>query len=60
MNLKPSEFLTQRQTTHGLNLVIKEGMASEAMSALTSGTFLVAMALLLGIYNKLVKQHGHD
>ncbi|HEV2830455.1 MAG TPA: MFS transporter, partial [Hanamia sp.] len=51
MNLKPSEFLTRRQTTYGLDLVIKEGMASEAMSALTGGTFLVAMALLLGASN---------
>jgi len=51
MNLKPSEHLSQRQITQGLNLVIKEGMATEAMSALTGGTFLVAMALLLGASN---------
>lgn len=51
MNLKPAEFLSQRQVTNGLNLVIKEGMASEAMTALTGGTFLVAMALLLGASN---------
>jgi MFS family permease len=51
MNLKPSEFLSQRQITNGLNLVIKEGMATEAMTALTSGTFLVAMAILLGASN---------
>jgi hypothetical protein len=51
MNLKPSESLSQRQITNGLNLVIKEGMATEAMSALTGGTFLVAMAILLGASN---------
>jgi len=51
MNLKPSEFLSQRQITNGLNLVIKEGMATEAMTALTGGTFLVAMAILLGASN---------
>ena len=51
MNFKPSEHLSQRQITKGLHLVIQEGLASEAMSALTSGTFLVAMALLLGASN---------
>ncbi len=51
MNLKPSESLSQRQITNGLNLVIKEGLATEAMIALTGGTFLTAMALLLGASN---------
>lgn len=51
MNLKPSEHLSQRQITRGLNLVIKEGMVTEAMTALTGGTFLVALALLLGATN---------
>ncbi len=51
MNLKPSETLTQKQITHGLNLVVKEGMVTEAMTALTGGTFLVAMAILLGATN---------
>ncbi len=51
MNLKPSEHLTQRQITKGLNLVIKEGLTAEAMSSLTGGTFLVALAILLGATN---------
>ena len=51
MNLKPSEHLSQRQIARGLDLVIKEGMVTEAMSALTGGTFLVALAILLGASN---------
>ena len=51
MKLKPSERLSQRQITNGLNLVVKEGMVTEAMTALTGGTFLVALALLLGATN---------
>jgi len=51
MNLKPSEHLSQKQVTRGLHLVIKDGLAAEAMSALTGGTFLVAMALQLGASN---------
>lgn len=51
MNITPSEYLSQRQTVKGLDLVIKEGLTSEAMSALTGGTFLVAMAILLGASN---------
>lgn len=51
MNLKPSDHLTNRQITKGLNLVIQEGMVTEAMTALTGGTFLVALALLLGASN---------
>jgi MFS family permease len=51
MNLKPSESLSHREVTKGLNLVIKDGLAAEAMTALTGGTFLVAMALQLGASN---------
>lgn len=51
MNLNPSAQLSQRQITNGLNLVIKEGMVTEAMTALTGGTFLVALALLMGATN---------
>ncbi|HEU4632917.1 MAG TPA: MFS transporter [Flavisolibacter sp.] len=51
MNLKPSDSLSQREITRGLNLVIKDGLAAEAMAALTGGTFLVAMALQLGATN---------
>ncbi|HEU5051729.1 MAG TPA: MFS transporter [Hanamia sp.] len=51
MNLKPSEHLSQRQITKGLDLVVKEGLTAEAMSSLTGGTFLVALAILLGASN---------
>lgn len=51
MKLTPSQSLTRKQTTQGLDLVIKEGLTSEAMTALTGGTFLVAMAILLGASN---------
>jgi MFS family permease len=51
MNFKPSETLSLKQVDRGLNLVIKEGLAAEAMSVLTGGTFLVAMAVMLGASN---------
>jgi MFS family permease len=51
MNLKPSESLTPREVSRGLNLVIKDGLAAEAMTVLTGGTFLVAMAVMLGASN---------
>ncbi len=51
MNLKPAASLSYRETTKGLDLVIKDGLAAEAMTVLTGGTFLVAMALLLGASN---------
>ncbi|MGN6163413.1 MAG: MFS transporter [Flavisolibacter sp.] len=51
MNLKPSENLSQRQIDRGLNLVIQDGLAAEAMSVLTGGTFLTAMAVQLGASN---------
>lgn len=51
MNLKPSESLSAKQVERGLNLVIKDGLATEAMSVFTGGTFLVAMAVMLGASN---------
>lgn len=51
MNLKPSESLSPKQVERGLNLVIKDGLAAEAMSVFTGGTFLVAMAVMLGASN---------
>lgn len=51
MNLRPSEKLSRRQVSQGLNLVLEEGMFTEAMTALTGGTFLVALAILLGATN---------
>lgn len=43
--------LTEEQTQKGLRQVIKDGLATEAMSCLTEGTFLVALALQLGATN---------
>jgi MFS family permease len=51
MNFKPSEALSPTQINKGLNLVIKDGLAAEAMSTFTGGTFLVAMALQMGASN---------
>ena len=51
MKLNPSLTLRHREITRGLDLVIKEGLISEAMTTLTGGTFLMAMALLLGASN---------
>ena len=51
MNLRPSEFLSERQVKKGLNLVMADGMTSEAMVVFTSGTFLTAMAVNMGATN---------
>ena len=51
MNLRPTKHLTDQQIQAGLKLVIKDGLATEAMIALTSGAFLVSMALLMGASN---------
>ncbi|KIC93800.1 MFS transporter [Flavihumibacter solisilvae] len=51
MNLKPTRNLTEKDLQSGMKLVIGDGLASEAMTTLTGGTFLVAMAVLLGASN---------
>src|SRR5205085_4075216 len=52
MNLRPTkEQLTGQQIQSGLKLVIKDGLAAEAMTAFTGGAFLVAMALMMGASN---------
>src|SRR3954469_3643321 len=52
MNLRPSkQQLSEPQIQAGLKLVIKDGLATEAMSAFTGGAFLVAMALMMGASN---------
>jgi MFS family permease len=45
------EALTQEETNQGLRLVIGDGLCAEVMTTLTSGAFLVAMAILLGANN---------
>jgi MFS family permease len=51
MKLQPQKELSDEEVQRGLTLVIRDGMASEAMTVLTGGAFLVAMALLLGASN---------
>lgn len=51
MTLKPQNELTERDLKRGLVMVIWDGLASEVVTSLTGGAFLVAMALLLGANN---------
>lgn len=51
MRFSPSQNLSAKQVETGLKLVVKDGLATEAMSTLTGGTFLVAMALYMGATN---------
>lgn len=51
MDLKPSDQLSRSDRLRGLDLVIKEGLTAEAMTTLTGGTFLTALAVLLGASN---------
>ncbi len=49
--LRTSEKLSGVQVDNGLKYVLGDGMATEAMVTLTSGAFLVAMALSMGATN---------
>jgi MFS family permease len=52
MILQPKETpLTDEEVHKGLRMVIGDGLTTEAMTVLTGGTFLTAMALLLGASN---------
>jgi MFS family permease len=51
MNLQPQKELTEEEVQRGLRFVIGDGLAAEAMTSLTGGAFLVAMALSLGATN---------
>jgi MFS family permease len=51
MYLQPQEKLTENEIHRGLKYVIGDGLAAEAMTSLTGGAFLVAMALLMGASN---------
>ncbi len=51
MNLQPKEILTEKDVQCGMRLGIKEGLATETMTVLTSGAFLTALSLLLGASN---------
>ncbi|MEJ7738206.1 MAG: MFS transporter [Chitinophagaceae bacterium] len=45
------EKLSAKQVRSGLTLVVKDGLAAEAMATLTGGAFLIAMALNMGASN---------
>ena len=51
MDLRPKQQLTNAEVKKGLRMVIGDGIAAEAMTTLTGGAFLIAMALLLGATN---------
>lgn len=51
MNFLTSNTLSEKQVQSGLSSIVKEGLAAEAMSTLTGGTFLIAMAVLLKASN---------
>lgn len=51
MSWRPEPVLTEKQVQRAMKLVIADGLASEAMTTLTSGTFLIAMVLLLNANN---------
>lgn len=51
MAWRPEPELTDKQVNRAMRLVIGDGLASEAMTTLTSGTFLVAMLVLLNANN---------
>lgn len=51
MNLQPKEALTEMEVEKGLRYVIWDGLTSEAMTSLTGGAFLVALALIMGATN---------
>src|SRR5262245_32427087 len=51
MDWTPKAQLTETEIRRGMKMVIGDGLAAEAMTTLTGGTFLVAMALLLGATN---------
>ena len=51
MNFIPSECLTESQVKSGLKLIVRDGLAAEAMATLTGGAFLVSLALEFGASN---------
>ncbi|UCJ08559.1 MFS transporter [Chitinophaga pendula] len=51
MKLTPSSELSPDQVQSGLRLVVKDGLATEAMVVLTAGAFLTAIALQMGASN---------
>ncbi|WP_292517370.1 MFS transporter [Methanoculleus sp.] len=54
MVFETKESLTDEEIRHGLKLVIRDGLATQAMVTLTGGIFLVAFALQLGASNTVI------
>ncbi len=51
MDWSPKQQLTGREVEKGMTVMIMDGLASETMTTLTTGAFLVAMALFAGASN---------
>jgi MFS family permease len=51
MNWQPQKTITEAEIKTGLKYIIGDGLATEAMTVLISGTFLTAFALLLKASN---------
>ena len=54
MRLKAEDSLTDDQVRFGLDYIIKDGVASQAMGVLTGGAFLIAFAVKLGASNLVI------
>lgn len=52
--LAPKEILAEEEVERGLSLIVKDGIATQAMVTLTGGIFLVAFALQLGASNTII------
>jgi hypothetical protein len=48
MKLLPQTIITEKELEAGKKNVIRDGLATESMTALTDGAFRVALALLMG------------
>lgn len=51
MDLRPKQELTEQDVSKGLRMVIYDGLTSEMMTTLTTGAFLVSLAVLMGASN---------
>jgi len=52
--MSPNDHLSEAEREQGLRMVIRDGLATQAMVTLTGGVFLVAFALLLGASNTVI------
>jgi len=51
MKFEPQFELSDEEVNRGLKLVVRDGIASEMMTTLTGGAFLVSLALMMGASN---------